>query len=111
MTKKQKMKKQAGIENFGKKTQREIPYWLKDSFNDPNDINWAFVDAYEKTVRKFMLEHGEQFCEFVKVKTGCEIYWNENGKIFGSDDVRSKISQDDFERLMAEFVYKNVLKM
>lgn len=111
MTKKQKMKKMNGIENFGKKTKRKIPSWLKGSFDNPDDINWAFVDEYEKTVKKFMLEHGDQFCEFVKKRTGCQLYWNENGKMYGTDDVKTKISEEQFEGLMAEFVFKNVLKM
>lgn len=110
MTKKERKKmKQAGIENFGKKTQREIPSWLKGSFDDPADIDWNKVEAYERTIRDFMLNHGAQFCEFVQEKTGCELYYDLNGKVFGSQDVKTRISQDQFEKLLAEFIFNNVI--
>ena len=107
MTKKERRKmKQAGIENFGKK--RTIPSWLKDTFDDPADINWAFVDEYEKTVKRFMVEHGDQFCEFIKKKTGIQVYWTSEGKIYCAESQKPNISQEQYERMLAEFLIKKV---
>lgn len=104
MTKKERRKmKQAGVENFGKKSgKREIPYWLDGVFDDPSKINWAMVDAYQDALRKFLLEHGDEFCEYVKAKTGEDVYWTIEGKIFGKTSV--KISHDQMETLMNEFL-------
>lgn len=108
---KKKTKKQIGIENFGKKSERkQIPYWLKDVFDDPKDINWTLVKMYQKVVQNFMKDHAKKVADKIKEEYGITVYWDDEGKFYTLHSDQEKISQEEFEKIISRYIFENMFE-